>query len=387
MDGRRSLFLTAGFLGSLSGCATWGSRQTNGMPTAAATPMPQTQTMPMSQSVATAPLTPHPGKLQASTHVTMGALAEQIADDMNRSASEREQFRAKARQSYQKAIETDPKCGPAYLALAASYAVTNDREQASANFAKAVKLAPNDAGVWAAQGSFYARIKEWDAAIESLSRAVQLEPENKEHQKKLGFALARAGRVDEGYAVLAKCMSEAEARYNVARMLQHLEQPMACRWYLQMALQADPNYEPAREALAALTTDSAGVRPVADNESTPAPQTAPATQAVSQTAPAVQTAAYTEPAATPAQAAPANQPIVVVNGANAASTQPVIVVNGPSTTPAAPPTQPVIVSNRPTATAAAAAPSGDLPRLPPVILGSRETPAAPIKVGVSGIEE
>src|SRR5205823_8636443 len=103
--------------------------------------------------------------------------------------------------------------------------------------------------------------KEWDAAIESLSRAIELEPANKEHMKKLGFALARTGRVDEGYATLAKCMSEADARYNIARMLQHLEQPMACRWYLQMALQADPNYEPAREALAAIDADASSVRP------------------------------------------------------------------------------------------------------------------------------
>src|SRR5439155_3593899 len=166
----------------------------------------------------------------------MGVLAEQMADDTNRPASDREQFRARARQSYQRAIDTDAKYAPAYLALAASYAATNENEQALANFAKATQMAPNDAGAWAAQGNFYARLKEWDAAIESLSRAIQLEPGNKEHMKKLGFAFARSGRVDEGYAVLAKCMPEADARYNVARMLQHLEQPMACRWYLQMAL-------------------------------------------------------------------------------------------------------------------------------------------------------
>src|SRR5439155_1362596 len=183
--------------------------------------------------------------------------------------------------------------------LAASYAATNDRDQAQAMFAKAAKAAPNEPMVWATQGNYYARVKEWDAAIESLSRAIQLAPENKDYLKKLGFALARAGRTDEGYGVLAKCMSEPEARYNIARMLQHMEQPMACRWHLQMALQADPNYEPAREALAALTAEGTSVRPVAYNEA----------------APVVQTAAYTEPAAA-AQTAPAAQP-VVINGPSA----------------------------------------------------------------------
>jgi len=317
----------------------------------------------------------------------MGALAEQMADDPNRPANEREQFRAKARQSYQKAVEADAKYAPAYLALAASYAASNEGEQALANFAKAAQAAPNDAAVWAAQGNYFARIKEWDAAIESLSRAIQLEPGNKDHLKKLGFALARAGRVDEGYAVLAKCMSEADARYNVARMLQHLEQPMACRWYLQMALQADPNYQPAREALAAMTGAESQVRPVAYNDNVP----------MAQSAPAVQTAGYTEAVAPGGQAAPAaQQPIMVVNGTGAAPTvsapaQPVV-VNGSGNVSATAARQPVIISNRPTTTPAVATPAAataatdDLPRLPPVILGSREAPIAPVKVGVEGID-
>jgi Flp pilus assembly protein TadD len=391
MDGRRCLLLTAGFLGGLSGCTGLGNRQSTGLPTASASPIAQGQTVQTSSPSASLPLTPHSGKLQPSTHVTMGSLAEQMADDPNRPASEREQYRAKARQSYQKAVEADAKYAPAYLALAASYAATNECEQALAHFAKATQTAPNDATVWAAQGNYFARMKEWDHAIESLSRAIQLEPGNKDHLKKLGFALARAGRVEEGYAVLAKCMSEPEARYNVARMLQHLEQPMACRWYLQMALQADPNYQPAREALAALTGAESPVRPVAYNETAP----------VAQDARAVQTAAYAETATAPAQTATiAQQPIQVVNGSSAAPTAaastPPVIVNGAGNSPATP-AQPVIVSNRPTtapATATPPAPStdagatspGDLPRLPPVILGSRETPAAPIKVGVDAID-
>jgi Flp pilus assembly protein TadD len=384
MDGRWSLLLTAGFLGGLSGCATSGNRPATGLPIVPATPPAQAQSMQTTQTTASLPLTPHSGKLMPSTHMTMGTLAEQVAEDPNRPAAEREQFRVKARQSYQKAVETDPKFAPGYLALAASYAATNEREQAVAHFTKATQMAPNDAGVWAAQGTYYARVKEWDAAIESLSRAIQLEPGNKEIMKKLGFALARAGRVDEGYAILAKCMSEAEARYNVARMLQHLEQPMACRWYLQMALQADPNYEPAREAMALITGEASSVQPVAYNE-TPTVQTTPTTQAApaAPTAPVVQTAGYSEPTAPPAQAAPAaSQPIIVVNGNTTAptttTTQPLIIVNRQN-----PPTAPATTA---APTAAAPASSGELPRLPPVILGSRDAPTAPMKAGVEGID-
>jgi Tfp pilus assembly protein PilF len=352
------------------------------MPAATTNAVTQTQTTQSTQSVASLPLTHHSGKLQASTHVTMGALSEQIADDVNRPAAEREAFRAKARQSYQKAIETDAKYSPAYLALAASYAATNECEQAVANFAMATQVAPNDAAAWTSQGQYFARLKEWDQAIESLSRAMQLEPGNKETMKKLGFALARAGRVDEGYAMLARCMGEAEARYNVARMLQHLEQPMACRWYLQMALQADPNYEPAREALAALSAgEGTSVRPIGYNETPPAAQTAPV----------VQTAAYTEPDAATGQAAPTGPP-VIINGSTVAAAPPTVATATTGTGK-----QPVVILNRPAAAASAegsspttAAPntaSGDLPQLPPVILGSRDVPSAPIKAGADGIDE
>src|SRR5262249_16927666 len=139
MDGRWSLFLTAGFLGGLSGCASSG-RPATALPTTPVPPMAQTPSNQMSPSAAL-PLTPHSGTLQPSTHPTMGTLAEQMADDTNRPAPDREQFRAKAREAYQKAVDADPKFAPAYLALGASYAATNDREPALANFAKATQVA------------------------------------------------------------------------------------------------------------------------------------------------------------------------------------------------------------------------------------------------------
>ena len=205
--------------------------------------------------------------------------------------------------------------------------------------ATSAKVAPNEPAVWEMQGNYFSRTKEWDAAIECLTRATQLAPDNKDYQKKLGFALARSGRIDEGYAMLTRCMGEAEARYNIARMLQHLEQPMACRWYLQMALQADPNYEPAREALTALTTDGTPVRPVAYTEAA---------------APAVQNATYAEPTAQPAQTTPIvvqTTPTVIQGPPTVAQTAPIVVQGSPTvvqTTAAVPPGQlPVIIVNKP----------------------------------------
>jgi hypothetical protein len=47
-------------------------------------------------------------------------------------------------------------------------------------------------------------------------------------------------------------MPEAQARYLMARVLEHQNQPDASRLQLQLALQADPAFIPAREFLVEL---------------------------------------------------------------------------------------------------------------------------------------
>jgi hypothetical protein len=99
-----------------------------------------------------------------------------------------------------------------------------------------------------------------------------------------GFMLARAGRTAESLAELRKCMGEAEAHYDLARMMHHLRQSDACQGELRLALQADPAFGPAREFLAEL----------GQAENPPAP---------------VRTVQYEEPVVLPAQpTAPAAEP-------------------------------------------------------------------------------
>jgi Tfp pilus assembly protein PilF len=263
MDGRWSLYLAAGLAGALSGCSTLTSRQPNGVPTAAA-PTPHSAPPVIPTEVAAAP--PRKDKnLKPATHVSMGALAEQMAEDMARTPIERDHLRTRARDSYQKAIAADAKYVPAYVALAASFAATDEHDRALAAYAKAGEVAPNDPTVWGSRGMYHARRKEWDTAVEYLGQACKLAPDNKELAKNLGFTLARSGRADEAVSALARCMSEADARFNVARMQQHLGHVDASRQQLQQALRAKPDHEPARELLASLSPAvvDPGVRPAA----------------------------------------------------------------------------------------------------------------------------
>ena len=64
-------------------------------------------------------------------------------------------------------------------------------------------------------------------SVASLTKAIQLDPTNKTLQTRLGLTLARAGRYQDGLNVLSKIMSEAEARFNIARMMKHNQDPAA----------------------------------------------------------------------------------------------------------------------------------------------------------------
>jgi tetratricopeptide (TPR) repeat protein len=234
MDGRRKLCLAAGLLAGAVGCNTTQKQLVpSGAPiTQKASPVP----------VVKAPPTPASSKtnLKPDTYVTMGAMKEEAADEGDRLQADRDALRHEARLSYQKALDVDPKYVPGYMALAKSYWATGETDKARAMFAKASALAPNDANIWYEGGAAQARAKDFPVAIQSLTRASQLDPSNKNIQKLLGFTLARGGWYEESLNALVKVMPEAEARFNVGRMMQHNGQGDAADVQLRLAAQMNP---------------------------------------------------------------------------------------------------------------------------------------------------
>jgi len=340
MDGRRSLFLAGGLLGGMLGCAT---PQTAPPAPQAAQPADQQAAKAPSQSISgifsrsKAPQSAQPAPaaqaaagsrttLKPETYVSIGALKDQAADDPGRPQAERDGFRTQARQAYQKAIDLDPKNSAAYAALAASYVATDERDKALATYKKGLTVAPNDTALWYELGMTLARFKDWPAAADSLAKATKLDPANVQYQKQFGFTLARAGRYDDALAALSKCMPEAEARTNIARMQMHNQQPQAAQQQAQLALRANPTYMPAHELLASMNgpTINSTIRPVR----------------------------YEEPAQVPAQVQAQARPMPAQVQAQA----------------------------RPMPAAA--------PRLPPVTLQGKDnmSPLAPVRVGIDGIE-
>ncbi len=220
-------------------------------------------------------------KPQASTCVAFGDLELKGALDGTRTPAQKQQALEMARQYYQQALKTDPKCMQAYGGLAQTYEELGDHNAAVVTYQKALKAFPKQASFWFALGMCQARHKEWEPAIEHLKKASELDPEDRACSQTLAYTLARAGRFDESFACFTKTLGAAQAHYNIARMLHHLNEDDASKQRLQLALQADPKFEPARELLVRLNTPAASIKTTAvlspeDEDAPPRATAAPA---------------------------------------------------------------------------------------------------------------
>jgi tetratricopeptide (TPR) repeat protein len=186
---------------------------------------------------------------RASTCVALSDFFAREANAPGRTQPEQANLRDKARVEYQQALSIDPNCLLAYFGLAKLYLDMGDYDHALATYQKALKGHAKNASIWFELGMCHSRQKQWDKGIEALAKAVELDPENRLYVNTLGFAQARAGRYEESLASFQRVNSEGQAHYRLAQMLQHVQQPVLCKYHLQVALQKDPRLEAAQKML------------------------------------------------------------------------------------------------------------------------------------------
>ena len=193
------------------------------------------------------------GPISAATIIVYANMCvEMVAKDPNRPSAEREQLLAQARMKYQDVLRQDPKNIDALMGLGQLYQVSGEAEKQREIIQKATSLHANNAKVWAWVAKQQAMANNWPAAIDAYGHASKLDPDNRVYRIHLGFTLARAGRYDEGYACLSRCMREAEARYNLACMMIYNGEMDKARMELGLALRADPNFHAAGDKLASM---------------------------------------------------------------------------------------------------------------------------------------
>ena len=265
MDGRWKVALAGGFLSGVMGC-TWGQK----------TQPLQIPPGPPPEVAGKAVFIPEPGDdgpprdgpLAPSSMLAFANLwVEAVATDPNKPAPDRERLLAQARQAYQDVLQADPKSVDALLGLGNLYHVSGEMDKLRQVEQRARAEHPTNPKVWAWVAVRRAQAKDFDTAAECYHEASKLDPENRLYRIHLGLTLARAGRYDEGREWLTRCMREAEARYNLAKMMLHNQEPEKARLELRMALQADPTMTAARDQLMGLTASgAAGIRTVGHEE-------------------------------------------------------------------------------------------------------------------------
>jgi tetratricopeptide (TPR) repeat protein len=205
-----------------------------------------------------------PKKPHASTEVAYADFRQREAADPKLTPSQREALWQQARVAYQNALKLDANYAPAYAGLAGLYVRMGDYDRALATYKQGLAKKPRDAGLWVDQGICQCRRQDWPAAVHSLQKAHDLDPENRFTTKTLGVALAGAGRHQDSLACLKQVMSEAQAHFDLARVLLYIGQQAQGKEQLLFALHIQPDLPGARELYARLnSTEGQAVGPLA----------------------------------------------------------------------------------------------------------------------------
>lgn len=250
MDGRKSAMLVLSLALGCTGCAT-----THEKTTSIHGPDDPTPVLTQVKEEAKQPA-------PARVILAMGARDEMEADAAKDRPEAQARMRDQARRAYQEVLKNEPNNIDAFRGLARVYTSMGDYDRAADTYKKALAKHPRDVNLWHDFGMMHDRKKDWAQGVHCFQKALEIDPENQRCLKAMGFTLARAGQVDQAMVYLTRAMGSAVAAHtNVAMMLMHLagqdpgdaaaRQALA-RQHLQLALQENPNYERARDLLAAM---------------------------------------------------------------------------------------------------------------------------------------
>ena len=210
----------------------------------------------------------------ADSHVAFADVRLDAAFDEKTAPGSKEALLDLAREGYQKALKQEPKNAGAMLGMARFYAKVGEKEKAIEAYKKYLTVYPKDVKTAHEVATVHGRWKDWAGACAWCEFALKIDPENRDVKKTLGFCLACAGKWGEAFAALCQIMPEAQARRNLAGMLDQAGQTEASKKQLQLAVKADPNDVASREFLAELdapktANDPNAIRQASDQQPAP----------------------------------------------------------------------------------------------------------------------
>ena len=150
----------------------------------------------------------------------------------------------------------DPGCVAAYSGLGRLYQDLGDQERAEQTYRHGLEQLPQNAALRFELGMCQAQQKHWQPALDNFKAALDLDPDNDGYAKTLGFCLGRMGRYDESFAYLKRAVGEAQAHYDLARVLYHVHEDALSKEHAARALALKPDMVPAKQLLTELENPS-----------------------------------------------------------------------------------------------------------------------------------
>lgn len=164
---------------------------------------------------------------------------------------------AAALDNYTKALEKEPDNVAALQSVARLQLRQEQYSQAIETYERVIRVNPTSEN-YAELASAQQKFGKLNEAQASIKKAISLDPSVARYRNNLAGVLVSMGKSDEAVQELQTIFPPAVANYNVAYLHFMNKNTAATQQHLQIALQADPNLQPARDLLNTLNNSQTG---------------------------------------------------------------------------------------------------------------------------------
>ncbi len=182
-------------------------------------------------------------EITATTYYTTGLLLEQQGDYNG------------AVEKFIRAVDVDHQCTSAYNHLGLCYMRLRNYDLAEDAFKQALQQSPNMAYLHNNLGFTYLLQNKFTNAEAELKNALAVDPYFPRAHTNLAVALAKQGKAEEALTHFRKASPPPDANFNLAMVLHSQGKFQMAEKYYKLALQYNPDFQPARKGLDQLKQD------------------------------------------------------------------------------------------------------------------------------------